>query len=96
MLALSAWCWRVHSNGDAMQVLEKGPDPKGCKELRCRGYGLGETAGCGALLLVSPRDVRSLTTSDYGGGSDTSYYFVCPVCHARTYVPYNVFSRSQF
>lgn len=76
-----------------MQVLEKGPDPSGCKKLRCRGYGTGTTAGCGALLLVSPRDVKSRTTSDYGGGSDTDYYFVCPECNAWTFVRYDTFSR---
>lgn len=77
-----------------MQVLQKGPDPQGCRELRCRGYGTGKTAGCGALLLVAPRDVQSQTSTDYGGGTDTDYYFVCPECHVRTYVRYNLFSRS--
>lgn len=76
-----------------MQVLEKGPDPSGCKKLRCRGHGMGKTAGCGALLLVSPRDIQSASYTDYGGGSDTSYWFVCPECNARTEVSYNAFSR---
>ncbi|OGL99147.1 hypothetical protein A2304_03275 [Candidatus Uhrbacteria bacterium RIFOXYB2_FULL_57_15] len=78
-----------------MRLLEKGPDPKGCRELRCKGNGVGNTAGCGALLLVSPRDVKSFVSHDYGGGSDTNYYFVCPVCHAETYVSYSTFSSCR-
>lgn len=76
-----------------MRVLKKGPDTDWGKEFRCKGYGTGATAGCGALLLVSPRDVKSATTRDYDGGSDTSYWFVCPECGAKTYVSYNAFGR---
>ena len=76
-----------------MEVLEKGPDPKAGKKMRCRGYGTGKSAGCGALLLVSPRDVESSTSHDYGGGADTDYYFVCPECKVKTYVKSSLFSR---
>lgn len=76
-----------------MKVIKSGKDRKHGKKLTCRGYGTGETGGCGALLLVSPRDVMSATYSDYGGGSDTSYWFVCPECGAKTYVSWNTFSK---
>lgn len=74
-----------------MQVISKGPDPQGGKELRCRGTGFGTTAGCGALLLVTPRDVQRSSHTDYGGGSDTYYWFVCPECNARTDVSSDTF-----
>jgi hypothetical protein len=77
-----------------MKVLQKGPNPEQSKELRCRGYGVGETAGCGALLLVSPSDVKSEHRTDYTGDSDIVYYFVCPECGVWTYTSYNTFSRS--
>lgn len=73
-----------------MRVLKKGPDTDWGKELRCMGYGLGTTGGCGALLLVSPRDVKS----HYDDG-DTSYWFVCPECGARTHVTSRTFSQLQ-
>lgn len=64
------------------------------KELKCKGHGIGKTAGCGALLLVSPRDITTTRSSDYGGGSDTTYSFTCPECGACTEVSYNTFYRS--
>ncbi len=76
-----------------MEVLDKTPDPEAGKKLRCRGSGTGKTAGCGALLFVMPRDIDSASYRDYGGGSDTSYWFVCPACSARTYVSWNLFSK---
>jgi len=71
-----------------MKVLEKGPDTKSGKEFRCRGWGIGPSAGCGALLLVFPSDIQ---VSHYDG--DTDYYFICPECHKHTAVSANTFSN---
>lgn len=75
-----------------MKVIKSGKDNKSFgKEFVCKGYGVGKTGGCGAVLHVMPRDIMSATYSDYGGGSDTSYWFVCPECGAKTYVGYDAF-----
>lgn len=77
-----------------MKVIKSGRDnPCFGKEFTCAGTGVGKTGGCGAVLLVVPRDIESATYSDYGGGSDTSYWFTCPECGAKTYVSYNAFSK---
>jgi len=72
-----------------MKVLKKGTETNWGKEMTCSGYSLGKDGGCGALLLVSPRDVKS----QYDGDGDTRYWFTCPECGANTYVRYDVFSR---
>ncbi len=65
-----------------MKTIKKGSENANWgKELVCKGTGIGKTAGCGALLLVSPADVHE----HYYDG-DTSYWFVCPECHVKTYV----------
>lgn len=59
-----------------MKVLEKGRDQCGwAQELRCAVVG-----GCGAKLLVEEDDVYYIRSTDYGGGTDTVYYFVCCEC----------------
>lgn len=35
---------------------------------------------CGVTLEYVPNDVSTRTIRDYGGGSDTEKYFVCPNC----------------
>ena len=73
-----------------MKVLKKGCDNANFgKEFVCRGYGLGKkVGGCGAVLHVVPADVEKYTDCD----GDSSYWFVCPECGAKTYVKYNAFN----
>ena len=76
-----------------MRVIKKGSDNEEFgKDLVCRGDGVGRgRGGCGSILRVMPRDVESDSCSDYGGGSDTYYWFVCPECRVKTYVDPKVF-----
>lgn len=76
-----------------MKVIKSGKENDSFgKEKVCHGYGLGRgRGGCGAVLLVKPCDISESTSSDYGGGSDTSYWFTCPECGARNYVSYDTF-----
>jgi hypothetical protein len=74
-----------------MKVLKKGPDTDWGKEMRCTGSGMGKTAGCGALLLVSPSDIKEAYYQD----GETTYWFVCPECSVSTYVRHNAFSSLQ-
>lgn len=80
-----------------MKVLKKGFENASFgKDVVCSGSGMGKgKGGCGAVLHVVPADIHEATYSDYGGGSDTSYWFVCPECGASTYVRYNLFSRNS-
>lgn len=66
-----------------MKVLKSGAENDAFgKEFVCKGTGLGKKyGGCGALLLVKPRDVESSCPDD-----DWYYWFVCPECGAKTYV----------
>jgi len=41
---------------------------------------------CGALVGYYPKEVQSGTYHDYGGGSDTWYYIICPNCGERVEV----------
>lgn len=78
-----------------MKVLKKGSETDWAKQLRCKGSGLGGTAGCGAVLLVSPGDVKSETLCHFDD-YETVYWFVCPECGVRTSVRENEFvSRSR-
>jgi hypothetical protein len=71
-----------------MKLIKKGLDnPNFGKEFVCKGYGLGKGGGCGAVLHVVPADICVHTDSD----GDSSYWFVCPDCGAKTYVAYNAF-----
>ena len=63
-----------------MKVLKKGKDRNIGRELTC--------SNCAALLLVLPKDVKSYTSTDYGGETDTTYYVTCPDCQKKTYVSY--------
>lgn len=57
-------------------------------EVSCTGIGFSDK-GCGALLEVNGFDIKSGTSRDYGGGTDTYYFFTCPVCGAKTEVSYS-------
>ncbi len=35
---------------------------------------------CGAIVAYYPNEIKSFIKSDYGDGSDTIYYIVCPHC----------------
>jgi len=41
---------------------------------------------CGAILEYYPKEVKSYTYKDYGGGSDTVYYIKCPDCTEKVVV----------
>lgn len=58
-----------------VKVVDQGPDPSVVKRHVC--------GNCGAVLEYVPRDIKSQTATDYGGGSDTWYYIVCPQCQNR-------------
>ncbi|MEK7623825.1 MAG: hypothetical protein AAB408_04135 [Patescibacteria group bacterium] len=72
-----------------MKVLKKGSENTNFgKEFVCKGYGLGKgVGGCGALLHLVPADV--LSSTDWEG--DSMYWFVCPECHAKTYMKHDAF-----
>lgn len=38
---------------------------------------------CGALIGYYPKEVQSSVYHDYGGGSDTWYYIICPNCSEK-------------
>lgn len=59
-------------------------------QVSCTGEGFrNEGHGCGCLLEITPLDVKSDTYTDYGGGTDTYYYIICPKCHHKTEVYYS-------
>jgi len=35
---------------------------------------------CSAIVEYVPNEVKSFVSHDYGGGSDSVYYIVCPNC----------------
>lgn len=49
-----------------------GKDEKVSRECSCHG--------CGARIRYYRNDVKSACYTDYGGGSDTSYWINCPSC----------------
>lgn len=49
---------------------------------------------CCFKLEYTGVDVKSYTGTDYGGGTDTSYYIDCPKCGDSVYVSY--WGRSSF
>lgn len=70
-----------------MKVLKYGHenDKLPTMEVSCTGNGFGDRIkACGALLEVTGLDIKSGIHHDYGGGSDTYYYVVCPICGAKT------------
>lgn len=71
-----------------MKVLKKGFENASFgKEFTCVGSGLGKgKGGCGAVLHLVPADVE---TSYYDG--DSTYWFTCPECGAKTYLKYDAF-----
>ncbi len=72
-----------------MRVIKKGSENATWgKEFICKGYGLGKgVGGCGAILHVTPGDIMKHTDSD----GDSSYWFSCPDCGAKTYIRYDAF-----
>lgn len=42
---------------------------------------------CAAKLEYTLSELKTMTTKDYTGGSDTSYYINCPRCNAEIYLP---------
>jgi hypothetical protein len=64
-----------------MKVLKKGRGVTvRSKKMTCVGD--ANRDGCGAVLLVSPDDIKSETFLHY----DANHWFVCPECGAETYV----------
>ncbi len=45
----------------------------GAKKVVCRD-------GCGSTLAYIPKDVKSYSGTDIGGGPDGREWIVCPVC----------------
>jgi hypothetical protein len=72
-----------------MKVIKKGFENADFgKEFVCKGYGLGKgKGGCGAVLHVVPADIVAHTDCD----GDSSYWFTCPDCGAKTYVKCDAF-----
>lgn len=56
----------------AVKIIEEGPDPSVKKRVICRN--------CGCKLEYVPHDVNSRNYKDIDGGTDTSYWIVCPKC----------------
>lgn len=60
-----------------MSVEVIGEDPKAFKEITC--------SACAARLRYTESDVKNRIERDYGGGSDTVFYIMCPRCeHMQT------------
>lgn len=53
-------------------VRSVGKDPGMIRKATCQH--------CALILEYYPRDVKSETHSDYGGGTDTYYHIICPDC----------------
>lgn len=55
-------------------------------EVTCSGKGWNQNGKCPcyALWEVTAMDIRKRTHTDYGGGTDTYYGFVCPDCGCFT------------
>jgi hypothetical protein len=70
-----------------MKVLEQGkPGSSWSKEYKCTGIG-NHNIGCNSKLLVDGSDVYQTASSDYTGGTDYFYTFMCPVCKVETDIP---------
>ena len=80
-----------------MKVLKSGLENNKLEtiEISCTGVGFSDCKGCGALLEVNGLDIKSGVSHDYGGGSDTYYYIICPVCGAKTEVYYSQLSNQM-
>ena len=58
------------------------------KEVTCTGAGWQQTGTpCHSLFEIDARDIKRRTHTDYGGGTDTYYGFVCPDCGCFTEIP---------
>ena len=67
-----------------MKILKRGTIPPTWKErVICTGKGNGG-GGCGSNLEVHLEDVYQTTSTDYGGGTDSYYTIMCPVCSVET------------
>ena len=66
-----------------IKVIDTKPHRSVVKQCICRN--------CGVTLEYVPNDVKEETHGDYGGGSDTVYFLVCPnpPCMKRVYVKSN-------
>lgn len=56
-----------------VKVIETKPDASVVKRKVCRE--------CGATLEYVPRDVKTRSWTDYGGGASGEEYITCPNCH---------------
>lgn len=69
-------------------------------EASCTGAGWQQSrTPCNALYEINATDIKKRTHTDYGGGTDTYYGFVCPDCGCFTEIseskiPYNVRSHA--
>ncbi len=72
-----------------MKVIKKGfENAHFGKEFVCKGHGLGsKVGGCGAVLHVVPADICVFNDYDV----DSTYWFVCPECGAKTSIKYDAF-----
>lgn len=55
-----------------VKVICKGPSKEVSKEIICKT--------CGATLQYVPLDVKVESVADYGMGTDTIEYIICPEC----------------
>ena len=71
-----------------MKILKYGTENNKLETIKvsCTGRGFSDKKGCGALLEVNGLDIKSGIHYDYVGDSDIYYYFICPICGARTEV----------
>ena len=69
-----------------MKVLKSGfeNDKLETMEVSCTGVGFSDGKPCGALLEINALDIKSGVHHDYGGGTDTYYYIICPECGSKT------------
>lgn len=58
-------------------------------EATCSGKGWDQSGKipCYALWEVTAKDIKKRSHTDYGGGTDTYYGFVCPDCGCFTELP---------
>lgn len=61
-----------------VKVISTMPPPHMVRQVVCKN--------CGSTLEYMPRDIKSYTSTDYGGGTDVHDYILCPTCSNKVSV----------
>ena len=79
-----------------MKVLDFGKDNNELPTIKisCTGEGFNHK-GCGALLEITPLDIKTGTYQSYGE-TEQFLYIVCPVCNKKTEIFYSKIMNPDF